>query len=314
MPLDPAAQKYLEAVAAAGLPPFEKLTPAQARENSARAVAALAGPPLPIARVQDITIPGPAGPIPARLYSDRPIGTIQPVLAFFHGGGWVTGSLATHDVVGRSLARLADCMVISVEYRLAPEHPYPAAIDDSWAAVEWLADQAAGVDGDPRRIAVGGDSAGGNLAAVVALRARDRGIRLAAQQLVYPVLDHDLDTSSYAANASGFGLTRAAMSAYWDHYVPDLDRRREPDASPLRAADLSGLAPALVVVCEFDPLLVEGVAYARRLKEAGVPVVLSRYEGMIHGFIRMPAIFSRTAQLHAELAQHLRRAFGDDPP
>ena len=314
MPLDPEVTSYLAAAAAAGLPPFESLTPAEARANSERLVTAFAGPTLPVSRVEDITIPGPGGPIPARVYSARTDGQLEPVVAYFHGGGWVVGSLETHDVVGRSLATAAGCLVVAVDYRLAPENPYPAAIDDCWAAVEWLSEHAQEVGGDPSRLAVCGDSAGGNLAAAVALRARDRRLQIAAQQLVYPVLDHDLETSTYRANATGMGLTRSAMQAYWDHYVPDRRRRAEPDASPLRAEDVSGVAPALVVVCEFDPLLDEGVAYARRLEAAGVPVELSRYDGMIHGFIRMPAVFTRTARLHQELADHLRRAFGEAPP
>ena len=230
-------------------------------------------------------------------------------MVWFHGGGWVIGSIDTHDSVGRRLAAGAGCIVVSVGYRLAPEHRYPAAVEDAWSATAWLAANAGAWGGDTTRLAVGGDSAGGNLAAVVALRARASGLVLAAQQLVYPVTDCDFETASYRRNSTGMGLTEAAMRWYWDHYVPDPQRRKEPDASPLRALDLAGVAPALVVVCDLDPLHDEGVAYARKLEAAGVPVRLSVYEGMIHGFIRMAAVMRRSKDLTDELAAHLRESF-----
>jgi acetyl esterase len=231
------------------------------------------------------------------------------VLAWFHGGGWVIGSLDTHDALCRRLAAAAGCMVVSVDYRMAPEHRFPAAVDDCWAVTRWLAEHGREIGADPQRLAVGGDSAGGNLAAVMALRARDAGLGLRLQLLVYPVTDSDLDTPSSLRNATGYGLTRAGMAWFWDHYVPDLAGRAHPDAAPLRAASLAGTAPAHVVVCELDPLLDEGEAYARRLEAEGVPVRLQRYPGMIHGFVRMFAVIDRSHDLMEEMAGALKEAF-----
>jgi acetyl esterase len=209
------------------------------------------------------------------------------------------------------LTNAAGVAVVSVDYRLAPEHPFPAAPDDAYAAVAWLAEpaNAAGLGLDPSRLAVGGDSAGGNLAAVVARRARDRGgPRLALQLLIYPVTDAALDTPSYHENADGYMLTRTAMEWYWDQYVPDLTRRSDPDASPLRAADLSGLAPALVLTAGHDVLRDEAEAYARRLDAAGVPVRLVRYPGMIHGFLRRYTVFEQGKIALGVVAETLRDA------
>jgi acetyl esterase len=207
---------------------------------------------------------------------------------YFHGGGWVVGSVAISDPFCRVLANASGCAVLSVEYRLAPEDRYPAAANDSYAATRWAAERAADLDIDATRIAVGGSSAGGNLAAVVALMARDQGAPPIAFQLLHvPITDHDFGTPSYRMNARGFGLTLAGMRWFWDHYAPDAKLRDEPYASPLRASDLSGLPPAHVVTAEFDPLRDEGKAYAARLVEAGVKTTYAEYPGMVHGFTSM---------------------------
>jgi acetyl esterase len=222
----------------------------------------------------------------------------------------VLGNLVTHHGVCATLARLAGCVVCSVDYRLAPEHRFPAALDDAWAAALWTAEHAEELGARPGALAVGGDSAGGNLAATCALRARDAGIPLALQLLVYPVLDADFETSSYREFADGYYLTARAMRWFWDLYLPEGDGDRfQPDASPLRAADVSGTAPALVITAGFDPLRDEGEAFARRLEEAGVPVRLTRYDDMIHGFFRMPGVISRANDALAEAAEALRGAF-----
>jgi acetyl esterase len=296
VPLDPQAAAYLARMAELGVPPTHELPPAEARRLSEEGAPALFGPVDPIAAVDDLEAVG----VPTRLYDPAP-GKSLPILVYFHGGGWVTGSVNTVDGVCRALASRAQCRVASVDYRLAPEHPYPAAVDDSWAVTGWALDEA-------RQVAVAGDSAGGGLAAVVAMRARDAGLPLSFQLLVYPVLDHDFQTGSYVANADGFGLTRVGMQWYWDQYVPDGDRSH-PDASPLRARSLEGVAPSLVVVCEYDVLRDEGIAYHERLREAGVPARLSVYQGMIHGFFRQPAVIDRARDVLDEAGSAIREAF-----
>jgi acetyl esterase len=268
-------------------------------------------PPLPLT-VSDYAIPGAGGPIPARLY--RPEGAATPgtLLVYFHGGGWVQGSIATHDPGCRLLAHLAGVPVLSVDYRLAPEHPYPAAADDAVAAYAWAAAEAEQLGVDPTRIAVGGDSAGGNLAAVVALAARDDGAvpDVAFQLLIYPAVDLAAKAPSVTTFAEGFLLTEAGMDWYVDKYVPDRARRSEARASPLRAADLSGLPPAYVGTCIPDPLRDEGEAYAAQLRQAGVPVTLQRHD-QIHGFFNTTALPSSRralAVMAGALAQGLASA------
>jgi acetyl esterase len=258
------------------------------------------GLPDEVDEVVDLMIPGPAGPLRVRVY--RPRSTrLLPVVIWFHGGGWVVGTIESHDPVCRALANRTPCVVVAVDYRLAPEWPFPAALDDAWAATQWVADEALKLGADASRIVVAGDSAGGNLAAAVALRARDSGLSLALQALVYPVTDFDFESESYARYDSGLNLTRAKMQWYWAQYLAGADGLH-PDASPLRAPDLAGVAPALVQVAELDPLLSEGEAYAARLAEAGVPVILTRYDGMIHGFIRMPALVAEADFSLGEIA------------
>src|SRR5262245_52586509 len=295
MPLDPQARSYLDRMAELGLRPPEELSVEAARKQAEDGAPVLFGPKESVAAVDDVTVEG----VPVRLYTPE-AGNDDRLVVYFHGGGWVIGSLDTHDGSCRALANRSGSRVASVGYRLAPEHRFPAAVEDCWTVTRWALDQKAAV-------AVAGDSAGGNLAAVMALRAHDQGQPLVGQALVYPVTDWQFDTASYARNAEGYGLTLPAMRWFWDHYLGGADGRH-PEASPLRAESLAGVAPALVVVCEFDPLRDEGVAYAERLREAGVPVRLSEYEGMIHGFIRMPALIDRSQDVLDELGRFLAGA------
>ena len=308
MPLDPQAKAVLDQFASMGGPQLHEMSVAQARELILGMVA-LAGEPESIARVENRTVPGSAGEIPVRIYT--PVGTAPfPVLVYFHGGGWVIGNLDTHDGICRSLANRVGCLVVSVDYRLAPEHRFPAAPEDCYAATRWLAEHAGSLGGDKGRIAVGGDSAGGNLAAVVALMARDRGgPKLAFQLLVYPATDTDFETRSYRENSEGYFLTRADMVWFWNHYAPRDEDRRNPYAAPLRAASLRGLPPALVITAEFDPLCDDGNAYAARLREDGVPVRLSQQDGLIHGFFQMGAVIDRGRASVDEASRAVKDAF-----
>jgi acetyl esterase len=312
MPLDPQAKALLDKLTAANLPNAPALTPKEARVQMEFGTMMLGRAPA-VGRIEDRTIPGPAGLLRLRLY--WPVGPVPiPGLVYFHGGGWVVGSLASHDHLCRSIASDAGVAVVSVDYRLAPEHPFPAAVDDADAATEWVSAHAASLGIDPGGLAVGGDSAGGNLAAVVARHARDRGgPAIAFQLLVYPIADADLNTPSYLEFADGYMLTRAAMSWYWDQYASNPAQRVDPDASPLRAEDLSGLPPALVITAGYDPLRDEAEAYARRLADAGVTVRLSRYEGMIHGFLRRHALLDQGKAALAEVAEALKQALTAAP-
>lgn len=303
MTLDPQAQALLAKLDQVGAPRYGEQPTDVARRAMEDGAAALFGPLEPVP-FEDREVPGPGGAIPVRIY--HPPGATGAALVFFHGGGWVLGSIETAHRPCATLARESGCTVISVDYRLAPEHRFPAAVEDAWAATTWVSahGQEIGATGP---LAVGGDSAGGNLAAVVAMRARDAGLPLAFQLLVYPVTDAGLDTGSYVENAEGYWLTRDGMEWFWDQYIPDGDRFH-PDASPLRADDVSGVAPALVITAEYDPLRDEGEAYARRLEEAGVPVTVSRYAGMIHGFFRTPAEIDRSRDALAEAGRALRLA------
>jgi acetyl esterase/lipase len=282
MPVHPEAQQLLAALEAAGLPPFEHMTVPQAREAT-KGFIDLQGEPEEIA-TGDRTIPGPAGEIPVRVYTPAGEGP-KPVIVYFHGGGWVIGELDTVDNPLRRIANRTGAVVVSVDYRLAPEHRYPAAFDDSYAATAWVAEHAAELGGDPERIAVSGDSAGGNLAAAVAIAARDRqGPRLAAQLLIYPVTDFDFTAESYEQNGEGYLLTKGSMQWFWAHYLGAQDLGKDPYACPARADDLAGLPPAFIATAEFDPLRDEGEAYAANLRIAGVDVTAKRYDGMLHGF------------------------------
>ncbi|HEX2501770.1 MAG TPA: alpha/beta hydrolase [Methylomirabilota bacterium] len=308
MPLDPQAQRVVDAIAALNLKPTEQSTPEEARESIRSRTAAL-GPVEDVAAVADHRVPVAGGEITVRLYSPGGSGP-HPVLVYYHGGGWVVGDLYTHDGLCRSLANATRCAVLSVDYRLAPEFKYPVATEDSYAALGWAVANADRLGIDRHRVAVGGDSAGGNLATVVALMARERGgPPLVHQTLIYPVTDHGLDTPSYRENATGYVLTREGMRWYWDHYLARESQGEEPYASPLRAPSLAGLPPALVITAECDPLRDEGEAYAARLRDAGVPVTLTRYAGMYHGFVRMTHFLDKARTAVDEIAGSLQKAF-----
>jgi acetyl esterase/lipase len=306
MPLDPQARAVLDMLAALGAPPLGTVSAVDARI----AAAARPLPPgAPVASVEERTIPGPVQDIPVRIYT--PDGQAPfPVLVWFHGGGWVLGNLDGADHVCRELANAARCIVVSVDYRLAPEHLFPAAVDDCEAAYLWSVANAGSFGGDPRRVAVGGDSAGGNLAAVVSLRARDNAAPLPVfQLLVYPVTDHNFERPSYIANNDGYFLTELAMRWFWDCYVPVDAERSHSHASPLYASDLSRLPPALIITAEFDPLCDEGEAYGELLRQAGVPVTVTRYDGMIHGFFALFPVIDRGREAVRESADALASAF-----
>jgi len=310
MPLDPQARAVLDLMAALGAPPLGTVSAVEARI----AAAARPLPPgAPVAHVEDLAIPGPAQDIPVRLYT--PAGEAPfPVLVWFHGGGWVLGNLDGADHVCRELANAARCIVVSVDYRLAPEHLFPAAADDCEAAYLWSVANAASFGGDPHRVAMGGDSAGGNLAAVVCLRARENAAPLPVFQLLaYPVTDHNFERPSYVANKDGYLLTELAMRWFWDYYVPVVAERSHPHASPLYATDLGGLPPALIITAEFDPLCDEGEAYGELLRQAGVPVTVTRYDGMIHGFFVQFPVIDRGREAVRESADALASAFQLQP-
>jgi acetyl esterase len=307
MPLDPQARAFLDKVEALGMPGFEKMTVEQARE-AIMAMREFAGPPQPMARIEDRSIPGPVGSIRIRIYTPTGTGPF-PLLVYFHGGGWVIGNLETIDAPLRALTNRAGCVTVSVDYRLAPEAKFPAAIEDCYAATFWVAKHAPSLGGDPARLAVGGDSAGGNLAAAVAQMARDRGEpALTYQLLIYPALNADYTTASYRENGEGYLLTRAAMIWFWNHYLTSPADARNRAACPLQASDLSGLPPALVITAEYDPLRDEGEAYATRLGKAGVPVDTRRYKGMIHGFFQLSGVMDQGKQVIEDAASALRRA------
>lgn len=273
-------------------------------------LAPLAENPTAVGDVENRRIPGPGGEIPIRIYTPEASGPL-PLVMFFHGGGFVLCSLETHDELCRALCRDTAAVVVSVDYRLAPEARYPAAADDCYAALEWCAAHAAELGADGTRIAVAGDSAGGNLAAVTALRARDLGgPALRHQTLIYPATSCAFDTPSYRDNAEGYFLTADAMRWFWSHYLGDMEQGREAYACPQNAESLTGLPSATVITAEYDPLRDEGEAYAERLRAAGVKVKLQRYDGMIHGFVSMADVFDdgRAAQLL--IAEDLRAAFG----
>jgi acetyl esterase len=289
MPLAPAARTMIDQLEAGGGPSLWEMPVDEARAVSA-VMSAMDEPP-EVASVEDRMVPGPAGDIRVRIYTpDAP--APRPVIAFFHGGGFVICSVETHDGLARRLANVTGAVVVSVEYRLAPEARCPAAAEDAYAATMWTHEHAAELGGDPARLTVAGDSAGGNLAAVVAQMARDRGGPLiACQVLIYPVIDAACDTPSYTENAEGYFLEASGMRWFWEHYLgPDGDGA-DPLASPIRARDLSALPPTVVITAEYDPLRDEGEAYADALRAAGVPVTMRRYDGMIHGFVSMPMMF-----------------------
>jgi acetyl esterase len=312
MPLDPDALTLHDAMIKANRPAFETLTPAQARQQM-RDIRAIMKQPVPqVAEVRDLTATGPHGPIPVRLYrgvAAKP-GDAQPALAFFHGGGWVFGDIETHDNMCRSLANSAACAVLSVDYRLAPEHKFPAAVDDSWAALLWANANAAMLAIDPKKIAVGGDSAGGNLAAVVAMMAKQAGApRITQQILFYPAVDMAMTTQSYKQQGKDFNLTSAAMLWFRDHYLNSAGEITDWRASPILANDLKNLPPAYIAVAGCDPLHDEGVAFAELLKHNGVPVTLRKFPGQMHGFAGMSGFLRAADEVLAEVGAALKTAW-----
>ncbi len=309
MPVNPQAKAFLDQAAAAGAPPLHTLPVAEARQ----ALKSLFTPEQKesISKVEDRLVPGPGGyKVPIRIYT--PAGTAPlPLLVFFHGGGWVLGDIESHDGTSRELANKAGCIVVSVDYRLAPEHKFPAAPEDCYAATKWVALNAAAFGGDPTRIAVGGDSAGGNLAAAVAQMAADRGGApgLVHQLLIYPVTNYAFDTPSYRENGEGYLLTQELMQWFWKQYLSSDEDGKNAYASPLQARELRRVAPAFVITAEFDPLRDEGEAYAARLKEAGVPVEAKRYDGAIHGFFNLGHIIDQGKQVMNDAVTRLKAAF-----
>ena len=312
MALRPEIRALLDQQAASRRPPLHRQSVAQARAFHIQDAPALDGPPVAVAAVADQVIPGPGGKLPVRVYT--PEGSPPfPIVVFFHGGGWVVGTLDTYDPLCRDLAAATPAVVVSVDYRLAPEHRWPAAVEDAYAATLWASANAAALGGAQHRLAVAGDSAGGNLAAVVALGARDRGgPPIAFQLLVYPVLDAAADTASWREYADGFYLTADGMRWYWDQYLGGAEGSA-PDASPARAAFLGGLPPALVVGASHDILRDEGEAYAARLREAGVAASASRVPGMVHGFLRWRAVTGAADAALQEAAAALRSVLGPEP-
>jgi acetyl esterase len=311
MPLDPQAELVLGLVKKAALPELWQLTPDQAREQYMTRVGRLATRE-PVFRTFDRRIPGPGQDLTIRVYEPRELkpGEKLPVLLWFHGGGFVIGNLDTHDHACRALAAQADCLVVAVDYRLAPEFRFPAAVDDCVGVLRWLALHAVELGGDPNRIAVGGDSAGGNLAAVCAILARNDGYpKLAHQLLIYPCTAPEPETPSHRKFAEGYLLTRNTITWFYKQYLRSPKESNDFRFAPLIAEDLSNLPPALVLVAGYDPLRDEGVDYAKRLIEGGNRVTLVNYEGMIHGFLLMGGAVDAAKRALTQSAQALREAF-----
>jgi acetyl esterase len=285
-------------------PPAHEMPVDEARAAHTAETERLSGPGEPVAEVRELRVPAAVGEVRVRAY--RPHDHSGSVVAYLHGGGWVMGTLDSYDTPLRALANASGAIVAAVDYRLAPEHRFPAALDDSLAAIRWLAAHAAELGGDRDRLAVAGDSAGGNLAAVAARRLRGE-VPLRAQALIYPVIDSTLSTPSYREFSDGHGLSAASMRRFWNLYL-DGAPGHDPDASPLRADDLAGVAPAYVLTAEEDVLRDEGEAYARALREAGVPTELVRWPGTIHGFFRWLAVAGAAREAVDAVGAALRRA------
>lgn len=311
MSLDPQARALLDAAKASGAPEMWELTPDQARAEYLRRTERVRAD-VDIYRVEDRQIPGPVQPIKVRIYTPQASQeqASLPVLVWYHGGGFVIGDLDSHDSACRALANQTECLVVAVDYRLAPEHKFPGAVEDCEAALHWVAAHATELGGDPGRIAVGGDSAGGNLAAVVALLAREKGgPKLCFQLLIYPCVAPEPETPSHHQFAEGYLLTRKTITWFFKQYLRSSKDTLDPRYAPLEEKDLSSLPPSLVIVAGFDPLRDEGVDYAKALIDAGNKVTLSNYEGMIHGFYLMGGMIDRANQAIEESARHLKEAF-----
>jgi acetyl esterase len=313
MPLDPQIAAVLDAAQKANLPELWQLTPHDARAEYVRRTNRLKAD-VDIYRFEDRDIDGPGGRIPVRIYTPRALAVTEklPVLVWYHGGGYVIGDLDTHDWVCRALANEADCIVVAVDYRLAPEHKFPAAVEDCYAALKWVAAKATEFNADAARIAVGGDSAGGNLATVASILARDDGFPgICFQLLVYPVTAPEPETKSHHAFAEGYLLTRKTITWFFTHYLRSSKDTKDFRYAPLEADDLSSLPPALIIIAGFDPLRDEGVEYAEALIHAGNRVRLSNYEGMVHGFYLMGGLVDASRRAVSESATMLREAFSN---
>jgi acetyl esterase len=311
MSLDPDAETLLAMIRAAGRAPMETLPPDEARQQFRAGRAVTQPDPQEVAEVRNLSCPGPHGAIPLRTY--RPMGTaaneVLPVLVYYHGGGWLLGDLDSHDVACRHYANAAKCRVVSVDYRMAPEYKFPAAVDDCASATGWVVAQADALGIDRKRVAVGGDSAGGNLAAVMALMARDGDLpAVSFQLLVYPVTDLGMTHESYKRVTEGVPLTSRTMDWFIDHYLPGPKDRADWRASPLRAPDLAGVAPALVLTASYDPLCDEGVAYAERLEREGVRVIHLHFSDQLHGFVGQGRIIRAGNMALDMMAAALKRA------
>jgi len=300
--LDPSAAAFLDRLAASGAPPAHKAGVEGARAAHLASAATLAGPGPDVAAVTDDDADG----VPVRIYRPDGPATAVPLVAYLHGAGWVAGSVETYDTLCRTLCREAGAVVVSVDYRLAPEARCPAQLDDAWTALCWARRHAGQLGADPSRVVVAGDSAGGALAAVTARRARDEGLPLAAQVLVYPILDATVSQPSTLENGDGYYLTLADLRWYWDHYLSAGQSRTNPDVSPFHTADLAGLAPALVLTAGFDPLRDEGDTYAHRLEAAGVAVRRLPFPGQIHGFVRCAALIPEALDALSAIGDFIR--------
>lgn len=312
--LSPELANMLRAIEAANKPAVWELTPQQARPGVKEALRVMADPPGPIYRVEDRTISSTGGSLVIRIYTPREVAGAEslPVLVYFHGGGWVLGDLDTHDGICRFFAREAHCIVVAVDYRLAPEHPFPAAVEDARSATLWCISHAEEVGGDPKRVAMGGDSAGGTLAAVTAQQMRaEPPPQPMFQLLIYPLMDMDAPFPSRSRFAKGYFLEQEDLLWTRQHYLQDGASAHDVRVSPGLAEDLRGLPPALIVTAGFDPLLDEALDYAQRLRQAGVPVEYACYEDMIHAFISMTRVTPRATEALRNCAQTLRRAWNE---
>ena len=307
--LTPQMRSVLQRMAKAGHPPLHTRSVPEARKAYEAGAGVLEVPKAALPRVEDFYIPARDGHrLPARLYAPSTEAGL-PLLLYLHGGGFTIGSIATHDILCRELARLAGCMVVSLDYRLAPEHRFPTACHDAWDALDWLAHQGASLGADTTRLAVGGDSAGGTLAAVNAILARDQGLKLALQLLIYPGCAAHQDTPSHATFAKGLVLEEPAITWFFANYVQTRAEREDWRFAPLLAPDVEGVAPAWIGLAECDPLVDEGIDYADKLRLAGVPVDLEIYRGVTHEFIKMGRAIPEALQAHADAARALRQAF-----
>ncbi len=309
MPLEPQIKAILDQAAAAKAPPLSSMSPGQARKAFRAMLESFGGAPPRVAKSDDQAIDGPAGQIGLRIYTPEGKGPF-PALVFFHGGGWVLGDLESHDALCRALTNEARCVTVAVDYRRAPENKFPAAAEDCYAATLWVVNNGASINANRAHLAVGGDSAGGNLAAAVTLMARDRDEpRICYQLLMYPALDSSLQTQSMTEFADGYLLTRADMVWFWAQYLTGDADRSNPYACPAAAKDLTGLPRAMVITAEFDPLCDEGEAYAQRLQEAKVAVVCTQYKGVTHGFMSMASFLDTGRKAIGDAAAGLRSAF-----